>query len=101
MKRLALRKSVGCCLVLGCRFGRGPWLENKFCLPGECACVATGPEIWCSPCIGAGFDTLTFQSMIVHFFVKPSAHHKQVGLETTSIQKQVGIVVLQICLFYK
>ena len=24
---------------------------------------------WCSPCIGAGFDTLTFQSMIVHFFV--------------------------------
>ena len=43
--------------------------------------------------------------MIVHFFVAlapkiatgPRFHHKQVGLETTSIQKQVGIVVLQTC----
>ena len=53
MKRLALCKSVGCCLVLGCRFG---WRTSVgepicfmvlcwFCFPGEYARVANGPEI--------------------------------------------------------
>ena len=50
-------------LVVG--LGRGPWLENKFWFArGICACVAIGLEIGVHRVLA-----LTFQSMIVHFFV--------------------------------
>ena len=47
VKRLALRKSVGCCLVLGCRFGQRTsvgepialWFSAGLCFPGEYARV--------------------------------------------------------------
>ena len=46
VKRLDLCKSVGCCLVLGCRFGQRTSVGEPVLFPrGVCACVAVGPEI--------------------------------------------------------
>ena len=70
VKRLALLSLLDVVWFLVVGLGRGPRLENKFCFPGEYAraCGHWAGD-WCSPCIGAGFDTLTFQSIVVHFFV--------------------------------
>ena len=59
-------KKGGAMLTVKRRFGAAERVMfayvYRFCFPGNMRVCGHWAGDWCSPCIGAGFDTLTFQS---------------------------------------